>query len=281
MCGDSWQIFAANCLYNPPRWFNDLVKWWDWHIGLLLLLLAVSSYQFFVLGTQDRPTHMRLGWIREKPEQYHREGNRASRYLTDYRIYTFLVQIVGTAAAVFVLITWRNPLNLVDWLGAKTIPWQLSSDGVTEMLQMLRLIYVSVLMWIAFSSAALAILIVDPYGYHRYSLTPLSMDLTITGDPGSSYRLEVGKSLTTRNPCVYFSQTGNILCLNRLSSEAGWIKLSFIPSTGLLDHAKLQGSANGHNPTRFVHNGSVPNAEVERGKEFHIGESPGNKILFS
>lgn len=283
MCGDSWQVFATNCLYDPPKWFGNLINWWDWFIGLLLLLLALNVYRFWVLATQDRPTHMRLGWIRENREQNHGEGNQASRYLTDYRIYAFVVQLIGTIAAVVVLISLRNPLTLIDWLSAKTIPWRLSSDGVTEMLQMLRLIYASVLLWVVFSLAILAVLIIDPYGYHRYSLTPLSHDLTIQGNTESDSTLGTTKTLTIRSPFVYFDRTGKTLRLKELPKDAekGWIMLSFIPSTGLFDRATLKGCGDHKPEVTFVSNGSIPDVRVERGKEFFIGESPATKIRFS
>lgn len=281
MCGETWSVFVTACLYDPPRWLVNLARSWDVLIGIIVVLTVFSFIRFVALWTQEKDTHMKIGRMGNSSKPGSKESSTVLRWLTDYRVYVFLIQFIGSIALVVTLANLRNPqVFLVNSMGASMPPWMLSPSGVEELIQKLQRLEVAGVMWILYCIAALLLLLIDPYGYQKFTLTPLIHDLKkvdIDGENETEWRK--GTPVTTRQSQIYFSADGLTLRLTKPKPTAHWITLTFAPSIRVFQKARLSGMSDATDPLRF-RLGASGSLDVSSGGVFFVGTDPNNKIYF-
>lgn len=279
MCGDTWNQFLEMCMYAPPRWLANLADYWDALIIVIFVLLGWSIIRFCILATQDKPTHLAIGLINNNPDGGDRESSKVSRSLVDYRVHIFLIQFAGSVFAAGAFFHWRNPMNLLGRIETDAV-WKLSPLGVDAVLQVLQRLETASIMWILFSTIAVLLLYIDPYGYHKYVLTPLVHDLEIENDRSEKQKWKQGETRTLRESKLFFNSEGLIVRFKKPVNPDTWIILSFSPAIAVTDRAKLEGLTDPASPDRFVKNGTVTRP-VMKGSTFYIGTDPNNKLDFS
>ncbi len=168
MCVDSWLDLVNNCLVDPPLW---LVFWatvgpYLWAIPLVFFVGGV--FRILQLFFQDEIDHLSPGWIRGKVA---RDG--WTRIWFDYRWYTFVILTVGSFMVAYGLFHLRNPMGLLQDIGAEGSIWKLTPAAVARLFFYVKLGLVSGGLWVLVGLLSLAVLIIDPYGYHKFTLEPL------------------------------------------------------------------------------------------------------------
>ncbi len=278
MCGDSWNQFLELCMVDNPGWLVNLAKYWDAAIIVLLILLAWSTIRFGILATLKKPTHLAIGLINNDPDRDGRESSTVSRWLVDYRVHVFLIQLVGSALVIGVLCHWRNPMNMLGWIDTDVI-WKLSPLGVDTVLQILQHLETAGITWILFNTIAVLVLHIDPYGYHKYTLTPLVHNLTIENDESKNQTWNQGVTRTLRYSKLFFSSDGLTVRFKKPVNINSWIMLTFSSASGVTDRAQLAGLTDPANPDRFLMGGTV-SRPVNKGGAFYVGTDPNNKLGF-
>lgn len=291
MCVDSWLELVNNCLVAPPLW---LVLWarvgpYLWVIPLVFLV--GGGFRVLQLFFQDEIDHLCPGWIRGKVA---RDG--WTRIWFDYRSYTFLILIVGSLLVAYGLFHLRNPVDLLQDMGAEGSVWKLTPTAVAQLFFYVKLGLVSGGLWVLVGLLSLAILIIDPYGYHKFVLEPLVRSIdwlelkdvnkkVLTRQPWEANVQKIirtasicfasdGKTATTvKDPKDYQIETSEDMKTVATASNAEgsetkasqgndsqptWIMVGFIPGKGLPGRstAVLTGQGETEPSKRFIFDGS-------------------------